>query len=219
MKKTYGWMVGLTLLSFVTVGVFLSIAPDQIPVHYNAAGEIDRWGSKYEHLLFPFFTTLMGAFMGFMARFEGKKGRDMNAKVVAILGIWVLILFNAMWLFFNWKALQGTNLSDGTFGGKLLLILTMGSLIPVGNIMPRVSRNSAMGLRTKWSMADDVCWQKSQRFGGYLIVGTGIAGVALVSILPELWAGYAVLALLAVMIVGSILGSYRIYQKEMHKKV
>lgn len=33
--------------------------PDQIPGHYNAAGEVDRWGSKIEVLVVPIIMLVM----------------------------------------------------------------------------------------------------------------------------------------------------------------
>ena len=111
MKKAYSWMTALMLLSFVTVGVFLPLAPDTIPVHYDISGNIDRWGNKYEFLLFPFLTVVMGVFLGCVARYEGKKGRTDNEKVVAGMGVWVMVLFNAIWAFFLWKALDAAALS------------------------------------------------------------------------------------------------------------
>lgn len=39
--------------------------PDRIPGHYNGAGEIDRWGDKWELLLLPVFGVLMYAFLSF----------------------------------------------------------------------------------------------------------------------------------------------------------
>ena len=33
MKKAYKWMIGLMLLSVVILGIFLTLAPDTIPVH------------------------------------------------------------------------------------------------------------------------------------------------------------------------------------------
>lgn len=33
--------------------------PDQIPGHYNAAGEVDRWGSKIETLILPIMMLVM----------------------------------------------------------------------------------------------------------------------------------------------------------------
>jgi uncharacterized membrane protein len=210
-------MTGLTLLAFVMVGLFLTVAPDTLPVHYNARGEIDGWGSKYTYLLFPALTAFMGAFMGLVARYEGKQGRQDNANVVAGTGVFVLVLFDALWAFFLVKGLKGTDLNIGSdLGIKALYLLLCASLIPMGNFMPKARRNSLLGLRTKWSMADDVCWQKSQRLGGMLMVATGIVSVVLVSLLPVSWGAYALLALLQVDLFASVLGSWRIYQKE-HK--
>lgn len=218
MKKAYGCIIALMLLSVVTLGIFLTLAPDTIPVHYNGAGEIDRWGSKYEFWLFPFFTVLMGVFMAFMAHREGKQGRESNAKVVACVGILVLVQFNALWLFFYWKSLIGTDLTGGTdLGIKGIHLLLAAVFLPLGNVMPKATRNSLYGLRTKWSMADDVCWQKSQRLGGYLLMGTGILGVILVSLLPVEWGTFALVGLLLIMAVAATVGSYIIWKKENEK--
>ncbi len=214
MKKSYGWMIGLALLSFAVFGLFLSVAPEQIPVHYDMYGNIDRWGSKYEYLLMPGSSMMMCLFMLTIAHLEGKGGRAANETVLLISGIWVQLLFNALWIFFMYKAVQGTDLSVGAIGEKLILLLVMASLIPLGNIMPKAQRNAIFGLRTKWSMADDVCWQKSQRFGGFLMAGVGISGVILVSILPDVWGAYAVMILIVLMIPAAILGSYRIWKKQ-----
>lgn len=40
MKKTYTWILILVLLGFVLSGIFISIAPDQIPAHYSAIFKI-----------------------------------------------------------------------------------------------------------------------------------------------------------------------------------
>ena len=218
MKKAYGCMIALMLLSVVMLGIFWTLAPDTIPVHYNAMGEVDRWGSKYEFWLFPFFTVLMGIFMAFMARREGKQGRESNAKVVAGVGILVLVQFNALWLFFFWKSLVGTDLTVSTdLGLKGIHLLLAASFFPLGNVMPKATRNSLFGLRTKWSMADDVCWQKSQRLGGYLLMSTGILGIILVSLLPAEWGTFALVGLLLIMAVAATVGTYVIWKRENQK--
>ena len=59
----------LMFLPLIITLVVLPFLPEQIPAHYNFAGEIDRWGSKYETLLFPAITILMGFFMLFFPQF------------------------------------------------------------------------------------------------------------------------------------------------------
>lgn len=219
MKKAYGWIVALVLLTFVITGVFLTVAPDQIPVHYNIHGDIDRWGSKYEFLVFPFISLFFGGIMAWVAKATGKKGEETNEKVVTGMTVVVLIFFNAMFAFFMWKALTPDSLSGGLgdVGVKILLLMMSALFIPLGNVMPKTIRNGMVGLRTKWSMADDVCWQKSQRLGGMLMVATGMVSVVLVSLLPVSVGAYVLLALLLLDLTASVWGSWRIYQKE-HKK-
>ena len=70
-KKTLYFI--LMFLPLIITLVVLPFLPEQIPAHYNFAGEIDRWGSKYESLIFPFVTIAMGFFMLWMAKISSKR--------------------------------------------------------------------------------------------------------------------------------------------------
>lgn len=216
MKKVYRWILALVLLSFVIAGVFLALAPEQIPVHYNASGQIDRWGSKYEYLVMPVLTAVFAGFMAWVAGYERKKDRESNERVVAGMTVWVLILFNVLWLFFMVKAVKIAQ-TDGAaqeLSARGMMILLMASFIPLGNRMPKAQRNSLLGLRTKWSMADDVCWQKSQRLGGIVMVTAGAVGVAVMSVVPAGWISWiAPVLILGAAAVASI-GSYWIWKRQ-----
>ena len=216
MKKAYKWIIALVVIGFVIVGLFFSMAPAQIPVHYDINGQIDRWGSKYEFILFPLINLLFGGFMAWLARREQKQGREMNEQVVAGMTVCVLVFFNLLWLFFMWKAIDVDNFDSGLgeLSTKAFMILIFASFIPLGNSMPKAQRNSIYGLRTKWSMANDRCWQKSQRFGGYVLVISGIIGTLLCALLPSHWGGYIMLLVIAIATVTCIVGSYRIYRNE-----
>lgn len=215
MKRIYGWIIALILLSFVLAGVFLSLAPDVVPVHFGVDGNVDRWGSKYELLLLPAFSLLGGVVMLLTGKF-GTKKEPQNEKVVGVITIWMLILFNGLWAFFMVKALQGgtvnENLSEQSM--KWVSMALFGSFIPLGNLMPKVKRGSMIGLRTKWSMANDVCWQKTQRLGGFLAVGTGIVGVGATAIAPAGWSVLILLGMIMAMSLAGIVSSYVIYRKE-----
>ncbi len=216
MKKAYKWIIALVVIGFVIVGLFFSMAPAQIPVHYDISGQIDRWGSKYEFILLPIINLLFGGFMAWLARREQKQGREMNEQVVAGMTVCVLVFFNLLWLFFMWKAIDVDNFDSGLgeLSTKAFMILIFASFIPLGNSMPKAQRNSIYGLRTKWSMANDRCWQKSQRFGGYVLVISGIIGTLLCALLPSHWGGYIMLLVIAIATVTCIVGSYRIYRNE-----
>ena len=48
-------IIGYTafLGSLVFLGFVWGELPDEVPAHYNASGEVDRWGSKYELFILP----------------------------------------------------------------------------------------------------------------------------------------------------------------------
>jgi uncharacterized membrane protein len=64
--------------------VVLPILPDIIPAHYSFGGDVDRYGSKYEMLVLPIITILMGFFWVWMAKnaLKNKEKVSQNLKVL-----------------------------------------------------------------------------------------------------------------------------------------
>lgn len=105
MKYIYRLAVTLIVLGFVGTIVFLIIAPDIIPAHYNSAGAVDRMGSKYEYILFPFVSAgVGGSFLLLAKRARIKKWGNCTwvEKIFLFTAIGEILLFhsisgNAMW--------------------------------------------------------------------------------------------------------------------------
>ena len=106
MKKLYALCYGVILLCIVGTAILLIFTPDTIPVHYNFAGEVDRFGSKYENLIWPIFTITMGAFFILLAKQKRKKGETVNEKILLYTGICTLLFFAALGFYFMLKAIR-----------------------------------------------------------------------------------------------------------------
>ena len=204
----------LILLAAFTLltGLFLLLAADVIPAHYNAKGEIDRMGSKYEYLLFPGILWLFGGsvLLGI------KKGVPNERVILTALFIGMTPLC-AIFLYFMIAAL---NQSGASLPGAYELILKISALcigIPLvflANLMPKATRNGAFGLRTRWSMLNDALWQKSQRFGGISGVVTGLLIVFAALALPEHWPLTVAMALILLWAAVCVFASYRYYKQQ-----
>ena len=157
--------------------ISLVFLPDQIPAHYGSDNQVTRWGSKYETLLFPVVTIIFGLFMLGISKFssEQEKNGKNNEKICIVAGIFSLLIFNVMTGYFLYTDFNKVeNLSTVPVDLSQLIFILLGIfMIVFGNIMPKIRMNSAMGLRTKWSMKNEITWKKSQRFGGisFMIVG------------------------------------------------
>ena len=202
MSKRYTAIIMLMLLAFVAAGILIGLMPDEVPLHYNMAGEVDRVGNRYENLLLPVVTAGMGLFFIGIARHAVKKGEERNGKVTATVGIAVMIWFNLMNLYFLLQAVSYSR-TEGLLqrvDAMRFTAIGLGIVIFITcNFMPKATRNAMFGLRTTWSMKNDRVWQKCQRFGGFsgMILGaimilsaifmSGNAAMIMLSILLFVW--------------------------------
>ena len=178
------------LLLFLSVAPFLiafasiQFLPDQIPAHYNAAGEIDRWGSKYEQLILAVFFSLSGWIIWLISRFSGKLADNdaelarakANGRVAVIVGIAVQLLLCALQIAFVYAAWREASLDAARSVLPLWKILGIGSgllYVVIGNVMPKAKPNNLMGVRTPWSAGSPEAWAKSQRAGGIAFAVAG----------------------------------------------
>lgn len=157
--------------------ISLVFLPDQIPAHYGLYYQVTRWGSKYETLIFPLMNLILGLFMLGISKYSAKQEKQgkNNEKICIVAGVFLLLIFGIITAYFLYADFNKVeNLSTVPVDLSQLIFILLGIfMIVFGNIMPKIRMNSAMGLRTKWSMKNEITWKKSQRFGGisFMIVG------------------------------------------------
>ena len=182
-KKTVYYI--LMYLPLVIVLIALPYLPEKIPAHYGFDNQVDRWGNKYEALLFPIISLLMGYFLLRMAKLAAKQEEhgENNKNVTIIVGILLLVLFNALNAYSLYTSFNKVeNLSSVSLDiGQLVFGIIGVLMIVLGNVMPKLRMNSTIGLRTPWSMKNEVIWKKSQHIGGisFIIGGIIIIGICI----------------------------------------
>ena len=215
MKHGCKWILGMIVLSVIVTVVLMQFMPDRIPAHYNSAGVVDRMGTKYESLLWPATTALMGGFFLLMTRFVKTASEK---KVLHIVGIVMELFFVALGIYFMAKSIvydPSTTATDMNADITRIAAIAIGIvLIVLGNFMPKISRNKLFGLRTTWTLSSDAVWQKSNRFCGICGVVCGLLVVLVSAILPSSTVLIACILLFAVWIIASVIGSYRYYKAE-----
>ena len=174
-KKLFYILMFLPLVASIVALLFL---PDLIPAHYNIENKVDRWGSKYEILIFPIVTILFGQFLLIMGRIAKKQevqGNN-NEKNSLIIGICSLLIFNIISGVMIYSSLsKADKLSFATFEFEQILFFFVGIIfIVIGNVMPKLKKNSVLGFRTKYSMKDDEIWKKCQKISGITTMITGV---------------------------------------------
>ena len=138
MKKKFTLYI-LMFLPLAAVLAALPFLPEQIPAHYGFDGQVTRWGSKYESLIFPAMAVLLGLIMIGLAKISAKQEENgsNNEKMCLTTGIAVLALFDAMTAYFLYTDFQAVdNLSSMALDVNQLMFGLLGiSMIILGNIM------------------------------------------------------------------------------------
>ncbi len=161
-------------------------------MHYNAVGNIDRWGSKYENFIFPGIIILLTLFWGLFIRYFKKKQitqtdekvvneARMNEKVIYLVALGMAIMFGIMHYFIMFTSFMETRNQMNTMAIDIDLVVNimMGLfMIIIGNFLPKTRLNSVVGLRTVWSMKNDKTWAKSNRLGGIILIVAGVVIIA-----------------------------------------
>lgn len=201
---------------FITL-LALPHLPAQIPAHYGFNNQVDRWGSKYETLIFPAITILLGVILLAAAKYSAKQESEgeNNENVCIITGIVCLILFNVMTCYFLYTDFNKVeNLSEVSLDLNQISFAILGiSLIIVGNIMPKIRQNSVIGLRTGWSMKNEVTWKKSQRFGGISSIIAGILIILLCLLTRGITCFLGSIGIILAMVIIDIYYTYQIAKK------
>jgi len=124
----------------------------------------------------------------------------------------VLILFNALNAYFLYTAFHRIeNLSSLPLDlGQLIFSIVGVLMIVMGNIMPKLRMNSIVGLRTHWSMKNEVTWKKSQRIGGISFIVGGIVTIGVCIVLKGTPCLLSVLGIWITLIVIDVLLTYKI---------
>lgn len=229
MKKMM-WIISFAALA--GTAIVLQFMPDRVPMHYDMAGNIDRWGSKSENLIFPIIILAMSLFWTLFIRFYEKKAVNVsdekegaaarsNAKVLGIVGVSMAAMFTIMQGFILYGAYK-----EGESGataatidhGRISCILLGILFIVLGNFMTKTRINGLVGVRISWSMYNDNTWRKSNRFGAIAIMSAG-----LLTIVTAIWMknsfGATMMALgyIGIVTIMTVMYAHKVYKTEIEQ--
>lgn len=225
MKNKILW--GLTFLPMIVTAVVLRFMPDDVPMHYNISGEIDRWGSKYENFIFPCIIIVMTVFWLILMRYYRKKQKRLNddkaikeaqnnEKILYYVAVSMAAMFGCLHYFSLYGAYVITKGNMTAMPIKIddVVNILMGIVfIVLGNVLPKAKLNSVVGVRTVWSMHNDITWAKSNRFGGAVLMVCGVLTLIETLIIGGFASTVIMLAMLLGFAVVVCVYSYKVYNK------
>lgn len=178
----------LAFLPLLVTLALLPAMPKTIPAHYGTSGAVNRWGSKYESLILPAFAMLWAFFPRIVQSISAQNNgsnKTSNQRIINLLFLCPVLVFNVLcYIFLALDFSKRTNLSGIGLTRILVWVLAAADIV-IGNYLPKCSRNESFGIRLKWTLENENVWNKTHRFGGKLIVLTGLLVIAVCAFLPN----------------------------------
>lgn len=151
----------------------------QLPVHWNAAGEVNGTLPALEALLFPVWVVLVTALLfALIPRIEPLQDR-LEGSATVLRTTWIGLLFI--------MAMVQIAVAAPAFGLNLPVVLPLLAVglffILIGNVLPKSRPGFFVGIRTPWAILDTDNWIATHRLGGKLMMFAGLV-IALSALFP-----------------------------------
>lgn len=199
---------------------------DKVAMHYDINGNVDRYGSKYENFIFPVSMIAITIFWLIFIWYYEKKAKSAsqerereeaksNAKVIYFVAGGMTVMFGVMQCFFLYGNLvqERDNLNYLPFDINVITNVLLGILLIVlGNYLPKTKLNSTVGVRTPWSMQNDIVWAKSNRFGGMAGVFSGLVIIIQALLIKGMTSTLITVGIIVLFAIISTIYSYYIYK-------
>ena len=183
--------------------------PDQLPSHWNGAGEIDGWFSKTMSVFGTPLFLLVVHWLAIIATFSDPKKNHHSDKILPLV-FWMIPLLSVGIHAVIYMTALGKEVNVST-----LVPAFMGFLfIIIGNYLPKCKQNYTIGIKIPWTLDSEANWNKTHRFAGKVWV---ICGMIMV-VLSFFGDAKSVLPVALVMVLVPVAYSYLLYRKETTNK-
>ncbi len=165
------------VLCLIFIGISIAVAaylypslPEQIPTHWNLAGEVDDYTPKpWGVLILPLAAIFVFVVMKLIPVISPKGFRtDQFTGVLNIFTVTLVGFMSAVALLVLIAATgRNVHMNEMIFAGVGILFIIL------GNYLGKVRKNFFLGIRTPWTLASDEVWNRTHRLGGWVFVLIG----------------------------------------------
>jgi len=209
-----GSMLALVAAMFALAALSWNRAPDRIPMHWNIAGEVDRYGGRFEGLLLlPMLALGTYLLMRFLPRID--PGR---ANYVAFRTVYTIFRFATLVVFAVVYTVVHLSIRGRAVHFETVPPLIIGALfILIGAISGKLRPNWFIGIRTPWTLSSKRSWVRTHRAGGWLFILLGVTILVSVPTLGPRSLQYVIVIGIGGILIWSLVYSYLVWRTDPHK--
>lgn len=203
-------LIFIILIPFIYLAYIWADLPEQVPIHWNASGEIDDWGSKNTLIFLPFLLpVLIYVIFSIVPIIDPKKKIEANSKKFYAIKFLITLFMSvlALYILFSTKNI-------GFNSSKYIPVLIGLLFVILGNYMKTIKANYFIGIKTPWTLESETVWKKTHQLGGKLWFIGGLTIMVLCFILNTKINSIVFTTIAISITIIPIIYSYIIFKKE-----
>ena len=217
MQNKFTWMDGLALVVWLLpllylASVYSSLGPT-LPLHFNASGQPDSYGSRAKFVGVILFMSGIGLGTGLLLRFapriDPKKRAKYSEVIFARIGYAVVLFMTVITVLVIYAATRGHFRMQERFMYPLLGLF----FAYLGNLMNNVKPNYFVGIRTPWTLENEEVWRKTHQLAARLWLPGGLLLVVLAFILHGMAMHIVFITIMLSLAIVPVAYSYLYYRK------
>lgn len=171
--------ISIVLMSGISIWASGQLPADNIPVHWNAEGQPDRFTDRREALLvlwmMPASALLGAAVFLILPQIEPMRDNLFKSRK-AYNAVWIATMILLLGVHAGVSYLMLQNQVEDMQSREFVRFVIAGTgilFIVMGNYLPKTRQNWFLGIRTPWTLSSEYTWEKTHRLGGrlFLLVG------------------------------------------------
>lgn len=203
-------LIGIVLLPFLYLAYVWNQLPEQVPLHYNIKGEVDRYGDKSELILIPIMTSLLiYVIFSVVPYIDPKKQiQKMGKKYHTLKGV-ITTFMSILALFIIYNA------KNQSFANPNYILMLCGILFIIfGNYFKTLKANYFIGIRTPWTLENENIWKETHKLGGKIWFIGGFI-IILSSLTYNEQINFIIFMItIAIMVLVPVIYSYLLFRKQ-----
>ncbi len=202
-------LTSIVILLPILIGLILwNKLPDQVPTHWNSAGEVDGWSSKVFAVFGLPIVLFAVHWMCILVTSVDPKKQNIEGKVLWIV-FWICPIISLLVGMLSYGAALGVEFKVD----KIMLAIMGIMFIVIGNYLPKCKQSYTVGIKLPWTLNDEENWNRTHRMSGKLWVISGII-LLLSMLLPTSAMAIVVLAVVGVSVLVSTVYSYLLFREK-----
>ena len=195
----------ITLIPIIIGVVLWNQLPDQVPVHWNVYGDVDRFATKAQAVfLMPVVLVALQWLCVLVTSLDPKK-QNINDKIFTLV-LWMIPVISLLCNSLVYATALGHEVKV-----EIIMPLFMGAVfVIIGNYFPKCKQSYTVGIKLPWTLDDEENWNKTHRLAGFLWVIGGVVIMA-TAFLGVFWLFFV---MLIPMVLIPTVYSYLLYKKK-----